>query len=242
VSADLSIVHLYPDLLRTYGDRANVLVLQRRAEWRGFSVSVVGISRGEPTPDGAGVILLGGGSDRVQSMIGPDLKRRTPELMDAAVKGSVILGVCGGYQLLGHKYVAADGAVIEGMGLLDVTTVGGTGRIIGRVHGVANLYGKDFEFVGFENHGGRTTLGPKATPLGTVGGGQGNNGKDKSEGAVQGRTIGTYLHGPLMPANPSLADAVLEQALSPLTGGAPLAPLDDSLEKQAFDHARKLKR
>ena len=133
MSADLLLVHLYPDLLRTYGDRGNVVALQRRAEWRGFSVEVCAVSRGDRIPEDANLVLIGGGSDRIQEIIGPDMLARRPELDDRAAAGAVVVGICGGYQLLGHEYVAADGTAIEGLGLLDVRTETGRGRIIGRV-------------------------------------------------------------------------------------------------------------
>ncbi len=240
--ADLVIVHLYPDLLRTYGDRGNVVALKCRAEWRGFSVEVVPVSRGERIPAGAGLILIGGGSDRVQEIIGGDILARREEVSSAAAEGTVVVGICGGYQLLGHSYVAADGIEIEGLGLLDVTTGTGQDRIIGRVHARAAIGGRSFELFGFENHGGRTRLGPKATALAAVPKGQGNNGIDRTEGAVQGSFVGTYLHGPVLPVNPDLADALLERALARRLNGDRLTPLDDSLEREAHRRARRRKR
>src|SRR5438874_11194386 len=132
--SDLVLVHLYPRLLRTYGDRGNVLALVRRAEWRGFTVRVEEVGIGEPLPADANLVLLGGGTDRVQEIVGPDLRRRGDELRDAADRGAVILGVCGGYQFLGTRYVLPDGRAIDGMGLLDVETRASEPRIIGRAH------------------------------------------------------------------------------------------------------------
>jgi CobQ-like glutamine amidotransferase family enzyme len=240
---DLTIVHLYPDLLLTYGDRGNVLALARRAEWRGFSVKVVGVTRGERIPDETNLVLIGGGSDRVQAIVGPDLVGRRSELSELAVGGAVILGICGGYQLLGHEYIAADARPVGGLGMLDVTTVPGKGRIIGRVTARAKLNGHSFECVGFENHGGRTLLRASQTqPLAWVPLGQGNNAVDRTEGAVQGNVVGTYLHGPVLPATPAFADALLEVALAPRTSGGPLDPLDDRLEEAAHSLARTLRR
>jgi CobQ-like glutamine amidotransferase family enzyme len=195
--ADLTISHLYPDLLRTYGDRGNVLALRRRAEWRGFSVDVVSVSRGEAIPGWTNIVLIGGGTDRIQELIGGDLIAHRHELEKLIARGATVVGICGGYQLLGIQYTAADGTAIEGLGFLDVTTEAGAARIIGRVKGVAALGGRRFDLYGFENHGGRTTLGPRARPLASVGRGRGNNGRDRTEGAVQGTVIGTYLHGPV---------------------------------------------
>ena len=239
---DLTIAHLYPDLLLTYGDRGNVLSLARRAEWRGFSTEVVGVTRGERIPSETNLVLIGGGSDRVQAIVGPDLAGRRSELRDLVDAGAAILGICGGYQLLGHEYIAADGSPVAGLGLLDVTTVPGTGRIIGRVTAQATLNGRSFECVGFENHGGRTILGPRTEALASVPLGQGNNAQDRTEGAVQGNVVGTYLHGPVLPTTPAFADALLEVALGDRTGGEPLQPLDDRLEETAHRYARSLGR
>ncbi len=175
-------------------------------------------------------------------MVGPDLARRRGELEEAAAGGVPVLGVCGGYQLLGHEYVSGPGTVVAGLGLLDaVTTVAGE-RLIGRVQGRASLWGEEFQIFGFENHGGRTQLGPAAVPLAGITLGGGNNGEDRTEGAVQGVVVGTYLHGPVLPANPRFADLLLERALRKRTGGAPLEPLDDSLEERARAHAATLAR
>jgi CobQ-like glutamine amidotransferase family enzyme len=242
MSADLVLVHLYPDLLRTYGDRGNVLTLQRRAEWRGFTVDVVGVTRGERLPPSPSLVLIGGGTDRVQEVLAPDLKERRGELEEAVADGTVLLGVCGGYQFMGRTYIAADGTEIDGLGFLDIATRAGKDRIIGRVRARARLWEQDFDLVGFENHGGRTELGPRCVPLAKVTMGGGNNGRDGTEGAVQGTMLGTYIHGPLLPPNPRLADVLLQRALSPVTGGEPLAPLHDDLEEAAHRAALSLKR
>jgi CobQ-like glutamine amidotransferase family enzyme len=234
------IAHLYPDLLRTYGDRGNVLALARRAEWRGFAVRVDAVTRGDHVPSDADVVFMGGGTDRVQEIIGADLRSRAPELADAAARGAVVVGVCGGYQFLGRRYVDANGVPIEGLGLLDVETVAGSDRIIGNVRARGSLGDAAFDLIGFENHGGRTTLGPAATPLATVPRGQGNNGIDGTEGAVQGSVIGSYLHGPVLPVNPGLADAILTTALAGRLTDDRLTPLDDRLEAAA--HAAALDR
>jgi lipid II isoglutaminyl synthase (glutamine-hydrolysing) len=239
---DLVLVHLYPDLLRTYGDRGNVLTLVKRAEWRGFRVEVAGVTRGESIPERANLIFMGGGTDRIQEIIGVDLRARRPALEEAAAKGAVVIGVCGGYQFLGAQYVDVAGASIEGLGLLDISTVAGRDRIIGNVRAQASIDERSFELFGFENHAGRTTLGALARPLAAVPRGRGNNGDDGTEGAVQGTVVGTYLHGPVLPVNPALADVLLEWALAGRLRGEPLAPLDDSLEDEAQLSARSRKR
>ena len=242
MNPDLRIAHLYPDLLRTYGDRGNLLALSRRSEWRGFSVAIEPVSRGDPMAVRPDIVLVGGGTDRVQEAIGADLLSRQAALADAVGDGTVILGICGGYQLLGHSYVDGEGREIPGLGLLDAETTARSPRIIGRVRARATVWGHAFELFGFENHGGRTVLGPAAEALATVPRKQGNNGDDGTEGAVQGSILGTYLHGPVLPANPELADAILERALARVTGGGPLQPLDDSAEHEAHELARRLKR
>ncbi|MDP9233540.1 MAG: glutamine amidotransferase [Actinomycetota bacterium] len=236
MSTGLTIVHLYPDLLRTYGDYGNVLALRRRLEWRGLDGRVVPVSRGGDFPSEPDMVFIGGGSDRVQRALSGELERRKEEISDAIGVGAVVLGVCGGYQLLGHSYTDATGTTVAGMGLLDVTTVVEAPRLVGRVVIDARFAGHDMKVAGFENHGGRTSLGPGAAPLGKVARGFGNNGADGTEGAVQGNVVGTYLHGPLLPTNPALCDALLRVAFS-RTGARELAPLDDRLERAAHDAA-----
>lgn len=242
MTSDLIIAHLYPDLLRTYGDTGNVLTLVRRAEWRGFHVDVTPVSRGDRLPADAGVVFIGGGTDRVQAIVGGDLRERTGPLAEAADRGCVVLGVCGGYQILGHRYVAADGDEVPGVGLLDVSTRAAHPRIVGRVRADATLWGRTFDLAGFENHGGRTTLGPCASALARVRRGGGNDGDGGTEGAVQGTVVGTYLHGPVLAINAAFADALLERALAPRTGGAPLVPLPDEVEAAAHRRALSLPR
>jgi CobQ-like glutamine amidotransferase family enzyme len=234
MSLELTIVHLYPDLLRTYGDRGNVLALRRRLEWRGLGARVISVARGDDFPIDPDMIFIGGGSDRVQRALSGELERRRSEIATAADRGAVVLGVCGGFQLLGHSYTDASGTELAGMGLLDITTVVESPRLIGRAVIDARFAGEDFRIAGFENHGGRTSLGPDAVPLGKVHRGRGNNGIDGSEGAVGGNVVGTYLHGPVLPSNPALCDALLGAAFSRY-GGRELAPLDDRLEVAAHN-------
>jgi CobQ-like glutamine amidotransferase family enzyme len=161
-------------------------------------------------------------------------------LRAAAADGACVLAVCGGYQLAGHGYTGLDGSRMPGIGLLDVDTVAARTRLIGNLVIECDIGGPLRVLVGFENHAGRTTLGPGAQPLGRVLHGHGNNGRDGVEGAVQRRVVGTYLHGPLLPKNPWLADLVLGWALEHRTGRAPdLEPLDDRLEEAARDVAMR---
>jgi len=228
---------LYSDLMNIYGDRGNILTLLRRAQWRGLDASVVELQRGPArNMDDVDVFFFGGGQDREQALIYDDLREHKQDQLQQAVKnGAQILAVCGGYQLLGHYYQTAEGERYDGIGLLDVTTQAGKKRFIGDVVVQTSIEGlTPSTLVGFENHSGRTFLGPNARPLGKVLTGKGNNGSDRTEGTVQGGIIGTYLHGSLLPKNPHLADHLIAQALRRRGDGA-LAPLDDSQEFAAHD-------
>ena len=225
--------HLYPDHLNIYADRGNIAVLRRRLEWRGLSLAVVEVGLDDPIPDDCHLYYLGGGQDRDQAPVAENLAQKADPLLRAADDGAVVLGVCGGYQLLGHGYVAADGQRMPGIGLLDLETVAGETRLIGDVVMDVTLDGTAATVVGYENHAGRTHLGGGCTPLGQLRRGQGNNGTDGCEGAVAGRTVGTYLHGPLLPKNPWLADTLLSWALDCAGSPVDLEPLDDALEHAA---------
>jgi lipid II isoglutaminyl synthase (glutamine-hydrolysing) len=238
VTPTLRICHLYPDLLNLYGDRGNVIVLINRARWRGIEVVVTEATLGTPiTADGADLYFIGGGEDRQQRVAVADLLRlKRGPLADAAAAGAVVLAVCGGYQLVGRFYRPAEGEDLPGIGLLDLWTEHagpGTPRLIGNL--VIQPDGGAPPMVGFENHGGRTYLGPQATPLGRVVSGFGNNGRDGWEGAVAGHVYGTYLHGPLLPKNPAFADRLIREALGRRHPGLELAPLPDVLEARARD-------
>ena len=236
---ELRICHLYGDVMAIYGDRGNVLTLQRRAEWRGIDVSVDTVSVGDRLdPDQYDVYFFGGGQDTQQDLVAADLAGPNgAALNDAVANGAAILSVCGGYQLLGHYYRPFEGPELKGVSVLDVHTVAGRRRFIGNV-----LAKGDEPLVGFENHSGLTYLGPAAKPLATVVVGAGNNGEDGSEGAQQGKVIGTYLHGSLLPKNPWLADRVIAWGLERRNGATTLAPLDDSFERDARESAIALAR
>jgi len=226
---------LYPDLMNIYGDRGNILTLLKRAEWHGLEPHLVELGRGAAAEmQDVDVFFFGGGQDREQALIYDDLRQYKQESLQRAVDDGVqILAVCGGYQLLGHYYQTADGERFDGIGMLDVKTEAGKKRFIGDVVVQTGIEGMVPDtLVGFENHSGRTFLGPGAKPLGKVLMGKGNNGSDKTEGAVQGNIIGTYLHGSLLPKNPHLADYVIGKALKRRGDGA-LSHLDDSAELAA---------
>ncbi|HKJ36941.1 MAG TPA: glutamine amidotransferase [Solirubrobacterales bacterium] len=238
---ELRMLALYPEQMNIYADRGNVLFLQRRCEWRGigFRYSAAG-ARESFDPAGHDLIYIGGGQDRDQRAVARDLVagKRAP-IEDCVADGAALLAVCGGYQLLGHGYELGDER-IEGLGLADLETVREPGeRLIGNVAIEVEVEGETRVLAGFENHGGRTYLGPEATPLGRVLHGHGNNGTDRGEGVRLRNAFGTYLHGPLLPKNAWLADHLIALALERREGERPqLAPLDDELERAAHEGAR----
>jgi CobQ-like glutamine amidotransferase family enzyme len=229
--------HLYPEYLNIYADRGNIAVLARRAALRGHELDVAGISVGEPVRPGEHDLLyIGGGQDREQALIAPDLVAKGAEIEAAVAGDAALLAVCGGYQLLGRGYLGRHGDSMPGIGLFPHETVAGDKRMIGDVLLECELEpGEPRTIAGFENHAGRTRLDPGAVPLGRVVAGFGNDGESGYEGVRVGRALGTYLHGPLLPRNPWLADWLLSQALAHATGGEPpdLEPLPDRLEAEA---------
>jgi CobQ-like glutamine amidotransferase family enzyme len=241
----LRVCALYPDLMNIYADRGNLLVLERRCAWRGIGFEIIASGLGEPLDSEAGdLFYIGGGQDRDQRLCAQDLiETKRDALHAAAARNAVVLGVCGGYQLLGRSYTL-DHERIPGVGLLDVETVREGARLIGNVaievtlnaHGAGSTPAPRV-LAGFENHGGRTRLGAGQQPLGRVLKGYGNDGAGGAEGAISGNTIGTYLHGPLLPKNVWFADWLIGAAL----GIEPdrLAVLDDDLERDAHLSARR---
>jgi CobQ-like glutamine amidotransferase family enzyme len=235
---ELRICALYPDLMNIYADRGNMLMLERRCAWRGIGFRVTAAGLGEAIdPAEHDLFYLGGGQDRDQILCAEDLvETKRDALHAAAAAGKVVLGVCGGYQLLGHAYALGD-EEIPGVGLVDLRTVREDGpRLIGNVAIEVDLPGAtQTVLAGFENHGGRTHLGAGEQPLGRVLKGHGNTGTSGAEGVLRGGVIGTYLHGPLLPKNAWFADWLVRRAL----GLDELAPLDDALEDAAHAAARK---
>jgi lipid II isoglutaminyl synthase (glutamine-hydrolysing) len=229
--------HLYPDYLNIYADRGNMAVLARRAAARGLELEVAAIGLGEPVRAGEHDLLyVGGGQDREQALIADDLAAKGESLRDAVANSAAALAVCGGYQLFGRFYRDRYGGELPGAGVFPLETFAGERRMIGDVLLECELEpGERHTLAGFENHAGRTILDEGAEPLGRVLAGFGNDGQSGYEGCRVGRTVGTYLHGPLLPRNPWLADWLLAQAASHRTGGEPpdFEPLDDSLEAQA---------
>ena len=239
---ELRVLSLYPEQMNIYADRGNIVFLQRRCEWRGIGFVHSGAGQGEPVdPTAHDLFYIGGGQDRDQRMVAADMVAGKRADLEAAVEsGAVLLAVCGGYQLLGHSYQLGE-EKLPGLGLADLETVREPGpRLIGNVAIEADLGGGPKLIAGFENHGGRTYLGPGAQPLGKVVSGHGNNDRDGFEGVRRDNVIGTYLHGPLLPKNAWLADHLIALALERRYGDRPqLESLDDSLERAAHQSARR---
>lgn len=236
---------LYPELMSTYGDRGNIICLQKRCEWRNIEVEIknldVGFSTGELKK--CDLLFMGGAQDRQQKIVMDDLKDRKAkalkEMIDYEIPG---LYICGAYQFLGKYYKEADGTIINGLGILDLYTEN-PGANHPRLIGNIMTKWKDNTLVGFENHGGRTCLGKDVKPLSEVLRGFGNDGQDKTEGAIYKNSVGTYLHGPILPKNPHLADYFIKIALEKKYKiEIQLKPLDDNLEWQAHQAvAKKIK-
>lgn len=237
----VEVVLLYQSLLGIYGDRGNATVLVKRLAWRGYEPVLTVVEPGDPLPDTGQIYLLGGGEDAAQISAVRALQA-DGGLHRAVDRGAAVLAVCAGYQIIGQSFtVGADDDVVEGLGLLDVTTTRGPVRAVGEI--LSRWVGREGDeqwLTGFENHGGYTRLAPGVEPLARVEIGMGNCG-DGTEGAVAGKVIGTYPHGPLLARNPALADHVLElaldQELSPLT-----RPEVDELRRQRLAAVRRLAR
>jgi CobQ-like glutamine amidotransferase family enzyme len=232
----LRVCALYPDLMNIYADRGNLLMLQRRCEWRGIGFEVTAAGLGDAIdPAAHDLFYLGGGQDRDQALCAHDLVATKRDALHAAADGGrVVLGICGGFQLLGHAYELGD-EEIPGLGLVDLRTVRvDSHRLVGNVAIEVELDGAPRVLAGFENHGGRTHLGPGQRPLGKVLRGHGNTGESGFEGVVRDGVIGTYLHGPLLPKNAWFADWLIARC----TGTRP-GPLDDALENAAHAEARR---
>jgi lipid II isoglutaminyl synthase (glutamine-hydrolysing) len=231
----LRLAYLYPRLMNLYSDTGNVLCLQQRCAWRGMRLIVDEIELGEtPNFSDYDLLFIGGGEDRQQTIAARDLVEvKGPALRDALNEGLTCLAVCGGYQLLGEYYRPAEGDDLPGLGHFHAYTrhfAAAAPRCVGNIAAIGDLGW----LVGFENHGGRTTL-TGSPPLGRVRAGFGNNGEDGTEGALEKNAIGTYLHGSFLPKNPRVADDLISRALARRGISTPLAPLDDDLELRARD-------
>lgn len=240
----INIAWMYPDLMSTYGDRGNIIVLSKRCIWRKVDIDIKTITLETEIEElrTCDLIFMGGAQDRQQKIVSDDfLEKKGPMLKKMIEKGIPALFVCAAYQVVGHYYRPYEGADIKGLGLFDLSTHhpgDQTKRLIGniaaKILAIDELRGKTI--VGFENHGGRTILGERIKPLAKVIKGYGNNGKDGCEGARYKNAIGSYFHGPILPKNPYLADWLIKKSLEIKYGNRiKLQPLDDSLEQHAHN-------
>ena len=256
----LRVAHLYPRLMNIYGDRGNIMCLRHRCEARGIGFELTELGPGDRFDASAcDLIFAGGAQDREQRGVADDLlATKADAIRDAVERDVVLLAVCGAYQLFGRYYRDATGAELPGAGIFDLHTSHpgeGARRCIGNIVAEwqrdesedrrSRIKGRDdaaaSTIVGFENHGGRTWLGPHARPLARVRRGFGNNGQDGHEGAVYRNAFGTYIHGSLLPKNPAFADHLISLALRREHGDVDLAAIDDRLEQRAHEAALRLK-
>lgn len=208
----LRICHLYYDILNLYGDNGNIRTMQKRLEWRGIASEVDRVSFGEiDLSREYDIIFIGGGQDFEQEILVKDLFTYKADWLKGEIeKGTVILGICGGYQMLGKYYEAADGTKVDFLGGIDVYTTASNKRMIGNfIYEYTKEDGESFQIVGFENHNGQTWLGDSVKPMGKIVKGYGNNGEDGTEGARYKNVFATYSHGPLLPKNARIADEIL---------------------------------
>lgn len=234
----LTICHLYPDLMNIYGDRGNIISLAQRARWRGIDVDIVPVTIGETLdPERCDLLFFGGGQDKEQFLVAEDFRVvQAQPVREYVESDGVLLSICGGYQLLGKEFRTHTGDVLEGIAVFDAWTVAGDKRCIGNVIVETAFSGEKRTLVGFENHSGKTYLGPKSAPMGKSLSGFGNNGEDGNEGAIYRNAFGCYLHGSLLPKNPWFTDYLLLTALRRRYGPAVrLGPLDDTLENRAHE-------
>lgn len=237
----LHICHLYYDILNLYGDNGNIRTLVKRLAWRGIDALVTQLSFGEPdTSKDYDIIFIGGGQDFEQELLVKDLFSYKADWLKGEIeKGTVILGICGGYQMLGKYYEAADGTRVEFLGGIDVYTTASDKRMIGNfVYEYTGENGETFPVVGFENHNGQTWLGDGVKPMGRIVKGFGNNGEDGTEGARYKNVFATYSHGPLLPKNARIADELLSIAYR-RKYNEELPPLEHEMEDAALNDIRK---
>ena len=238
---ELKICHLYPDVLNLYGDRGNVLCLQKRLAWRGIESEVTNLPIGAKADfTDFDLFFVGGGQDFEQEVLLEDLRGgKDAEIRAAVEDGRTFLAICGGYQMLGSYYRTWTGEQCDFIGAVDLWTEGQPERMIGNFAFRCAPESGGSTVVGFENHSGRTHLGAGVKPLGTVLAGNGNNGEDGTEGCRYKNVFGSYSHGPLLPKNPLLADFILLTALRRRYPDAELAPLEDEYERRAHDAMAK---
>lgn len=237
MTKQVRILHLYPNELNTYGDHGNALVLKKRIAQHGFEPLLTYHHPGGKLPERVDIVIGGGGQDSAQADVQADILRIGSRLHELAEKNVPMVLICGTYQLFGHRFITHQGKEVKGIGIFDLQTIGGDKRMIG------NLMVKSDAGIlfGFENHSGQTFLGKGQKPLGKVLRGNGNNGKDKTEGARTNNVFGTYMHGPFLPNNPGFCDEIIKIAVQNRGFELPPANIDDSLALQVRAASRHRK-
>lgn len=230
----INIVHLYPNEMNIYGDNGNILILTKRLKLRNIGVNLIRVGVNDKLPNNTHIILGGGGQDTGQQIIADDLYKKSSVLEDMAKNNVMMLMICGMYQMFGHYFKTQNGEMIKGIGIIDAYTEAEKGRLIGNIT-VKTKWG---ELIGYENHSGRTYLQEKSIPLGSTDKGMGNNGKDKTEGAIYNNVFGTYLHGPVLAKAPEFSDYILSLAIKSAGMSSELFAIDDKLEHFAGDVAK----
>lgn len=231
----LTIVQLYPDDMNIYGDWGNVLTVMKRAEWHGLTPVLVNYNVGDEFPAEADILIGGGGQDSGQLKVQADLQKIAPRLRELADSDTPMLMICGLYQLFGRFFKTGKGDIIEGINIFHAETHAGPERLIGNIVTTSEQFG---EIIGYENHSGQTFIDSDMQPLGTIRRGAGNNGQDDTEGCIYRNVIGTYLHGSLLPKNPALADALIEEAAKKKYPDFTLNILEDRFATKAREIAQ----
>lgn len=232
----LTIVQLYPDDMNIYGDWGNVLTVKKRAEWHGFDVELIDYNVGDTFPDNADILIGGGGQDSGQLKVQADLQKLAPTLQALADDDTPMLMICGLYQLFGRFFKTSKGQIIDGIGIFHAETHAGPERLIGNIVTHNEQFG---DIIGYENHSGQTFIDSDMQPLGTIVRGAGNNGQDETEGCMYRNVIGTYLHGSLLPKNPAIADALIEEAAKKKFGDFTPTVIEDRFAAKAREVALK---
>ncbi|HCH34943.1 MAG: CobB/CobQ domain protein glutamine amidotransferase [Candidatus Saccharibacteria bacterium GW2011_GWC2_48_9] len=232
----LTIVQLYPDDMNIYGDWGNVLTVKKRAEWHGFEVELIDYNVGDIFPESADILIGGGGQDSGQLKVQADLQKLAPTLQALADDDTPMLMICGLYQLFGRFFKTSKGQIIDGIGIFHAETHAGPERLIGNIVTHNEQFG---DIIGYENHSGQTYIDSNMQPLGTIVRGAGNNGQDETEGCIYRNVIGTYLHGSLLPKNPAIADALIEEAAKKKFGDFTPTVIEDRFASKARDVALK---
>jgi len=232
----LTIVQLYPDDMNIYGDWGNVLTVKKRAEWHGFDVNLIDYNVGDTFPENADMLIGGGGQDSGQLKVQADLQKLAPTLQALADDDTPMLMICGLYQLFGRFFKTSKGQVIDGISIFHAETHAGPERLIGNIVTHNEQFG---DIIGYENHSGQTFIDSDMQPLGTIVRGAGNNGQDETEGCMYRNVIGTYLHGSLLPKNPAIADALIEEAAKKKFGDFTPTVIEDRFASKAREVALK---